>query len=557
MAPLSIGDFALGLLLSASASLAAAQSFGLGLAVAGLVLLVLWVLWLDAALYGCFTFELGLHGLRDVVLSNLISEVFEVRWARRFFVTEIWFTLLPLLFILQLSIPFLPIGGHIASLAQGLVFSCLALSLIRDRLTIPSAAASRAALVVDLVRPRRPRIAPLFSPRREHRSLLGPVAPPLCSAEFGGLSRASIILFTFESLGHRHVEQQPARMPFLSRIAAAQNTRSSAYHISPAPLTNAAHVAWYFSRAALAHPLPGRAHLDILARAGYRTIYLTAANTAHYGLQGILQRAGFQHILDARQLADAPDRRDRGPAHGSATDSRLFTRGLSLLRALLASHRGPVFLHVHAQNAHIPYRIEDRRRFADRDLADDRQRFLAAQEETDALFARLHQAVLQLLADQGEPAVPPLFILSSDHGQSFGEHGYFSHGSAVAVEQTVVPLYLQHPHFARCEVPFSSHYDLLPTLLDWAGLPYETGQGQPLTLPSRRAGLLLHDGKPSRPTSGCLGLIVDHEKYSLDLVRDTLLQSDWQDEKRVLLEGEDRRYFETLIAQLSIQQGIF
>ena len=83
VAPLSSGDVALGLLLSGCASLAAAHSLGLGLAAAGLALLVLWILWLDAALYGCFTFELGLHGVRDVVLSNLVAEMVAVRWARR------------------------------------------------------------------------------------------------------------------------------------------------------------------------------------------------------------------------------------------------------------------------------------------------------------------------------------------------------------------------------------------------------------------------------------------------------------------------------------------
>lgn len=569
VASLALGDVFLAGLLSAGLACAAAHSLWLGIVVAGVALFFLLVLWLDAALYGCFTFELGLHGVRDVVLSNLFAEIFEVRWARRFFLSELWFTILPLLFLLQLLIPLLPVGGRASGLAHGLVFSCLLLSFVSDRTvaapqgtgaarapSVRSASALRQSLAVDLVRPRRPRIAANFVPRPSHQALLMPFRTPQRSGEFGMLPRTSMVLFTFESLGLRHIEDPQARLPFLSRIAAAPDTRSSAYHVSPAPLTNAAHVALYFSRAALARHLPGRTHLDLLARAGYRTIYLTAANTAHYGLHAILQQAGFQHILDGRQLADEPGRAAGRRLPATELDSSLCSRGLSLLRALLAPHRGPFFLHVHAQNAHIPYRIEDRRRFADRDLGDDRTRFLAAQEETDALFARLYPSILQLVCDRSEPQVPPLVLVSSDHGQSFGEHGYYSHGSAVTVEQTVVPLYLQHPRLARSQAPVSSHYDLLPTLLDWAGVPWETGYGQSLALPAPRAGLLLHDGQPSRPTSGCLGLLVDDEKYSLDLVRDTLLQSDWQDRHPVLVTGDKRRYVETLIAHLALQQGI-
>lgn len=51
-------------------------------------------------------------------------------------------------------------------------------------------------------------------------------------------------------------------------------------------------------------------------------------------------------------------------------------------------------------------------------------------------------------------------------------------------------------------------------------------------------------------------LAIRHETYSIDLVRGTLLRSDWRDQHPVLISEHDRRYFETLIAHLSMQQGI-
>ena len=39
----------------------------------GVLSAFLWLVWLDVALYRSFSFELGLGGVRDVVISNLVS----------------------------------------------------------------------------------------------------------------------------------------------------------------------------------------------------------------------------------------------------------------------------------------------------------------------------------------------------------------------------------------------------------------------------------------------------------------------------------------------------
>lgn len=62
------------------------------------------------------------------------------------------------------------------------------------------------------------------------------------------------------------------------------------------------------------------------------------------------------------------------------------------------------------------------------------------------------------------------------------------------------------------------------------------------------AGMALLD------TAGVLAM--RHETYAIDLVRGALLRSDWHDQHPVLITGDDRRYFQTLIARRSMQQGI-
>jgi arylsulfatase A-like enzyme len=62
-------------------------------------------------------------------------------------------------------------------------------------------------------------------------------------------------------------------------------------------------------------------------------------------------------------------------------------------------------------------------------------------------------------------------VLTSDHGEAFGEHGNKAHGSTVYEEEVRVPLVLWVPGFegARHREPVSL-VDLSPTLLELAGL---------------------------------------------------------------------------------------
>ncbi len=407
----------------------------------------------------------------------------------------------------------------------------------------------RRALVHDFVRPRRPRIPAGFQPRKEHAALLTKrPTTPSPSPEHGRLRGASVVFLTFESLGMAQLAATPedargsARTPFLDSLRDGAVT--SAHHFCPAPLTNAAHLAWYAGRpVAFAGPWS----LAALGQAGYRTAYLTAAIAGHYGLLRILQAAGFAHVIDGPVLRHG--RPDRGPA----LDQELLTSGLPVLRTQVGG--GPLFLHVHAANTHIPYRIAEPQRFRRHDAASDRGRFLNGVEETDAFFAALWRALQQLLQERGETQ-PPLLLISSDHGQSFGESGYFSHGSAVSDEQLRVPLLLHHPLLGPRRVRFSTHYDVLPTVLDLLGVPGPPGLGESLFHPGRRAGHLLWDGQPSRRTSNCLGLLFDEHKYALDLIRDTCIESDWNDRQPRVLHQDERLYFEALLGQLSHHQGI-
>ena len=66
-----------------------------------------------------------------------------------------------------------------------------------------------------------------------------------------------------------------------------------------------------------------------------------------------------------------------------------------------------------------------------------------------------------------------VILLTADHGESLGEHGFFfQHGQSVLPELVRVPLIVVAPGISPGRVPdLVSHVDVAPTLLDLAGLP--------------------------------------------------------------------------------------
>jgi arylsulfatase A-like enzyme len=87
---------------------------------------------------------------------------------------------------------------------------------------------------------------------------------------------------------------------------------------------------------------------------------------------------------------------------------------------------------------------------------------------TDDELRRLFETIDELKLDENT-----VFILTSDHGEAFLEHGVLEHGSRLDEEAVRVPLMFWGKDIAagrRIEVPVA-HVDLMPTILDLLGIP--------------------------------------------------------------------------------------
>jgi arylsulfatase A-like enzyme len=113
------------------------------------------------------------------------------------------------------------------------------------------------------------------------------------------------------------------------------------------------------------------------------------------------------------------------------------------------------------------------------DAGEYRRRYAGHVRYVDAFVGRLLDQLRELrLYDDA------LVIVTSDHGESLGEHGwYFLHGNLVYQEQVLVPLIVKWPR-QRAGGSLSSApielVDVAPTIAAALGIPGSFGDGRPL-----------------------------------------------------------------------------
>jgi arylsulfatase A-like enzyme/Flp pilus assembly protein TadD len=192
----------------------------------------------------------------------------------------------------------------------------------------------------------------------------------------------------------------------------------------------------------------------LLKAHGYRTAAFVSAFPldARFGLD-----RGFDVYEDS--FADASPR----PAFQVQERSGRETAELAARWIATKSDNSPWFCWLHLYEPHAPYAPPDT--FAATFRNDPYRGEVAA---VDAALAPLLDPILRSGEDGGT-----LVVLTSDHGESLGEHGERAHG-IFAYEATLkVPMILYEPRLFRPRVVSDPvrHVDLLPTILDALEIP--------------------------------------------------------------------------------------
>jgi len=136
-----------------------------------------------------------------------------------------------------------------------------------------------------------------------------------------------------------------------------------------------------------------------------------------------------------------------------------------------------IFYYIHILNPHAPYKPPPQysHLFRDVDQLSSADKYDGEIRDMDARIG----IILEMMELRGLME-DSLIVITSDHGEAFGEHGYLMHGAKKFHNEVArVPLILYSPklfpHPKRINTPVESSLDLLPSLVDILGLSVPEG----------------------------------------------------------------------------------
>lgn len=255
---------------------------------------------------------------------------------------------------------------------------------------------------------------------------------------------------------------------------------------APWPETSGSHMSLFTSRYPSEHGVTSFIHapaptLELLAGRLRHEGYLTRAFTED---GGVWANAGFARGFSAYTERRSADLVYRGEAAATFADA---------MRWIEAHADRTFFLFVHTYQVHAPYSPprEYRALFADipgREPTGQTQNALAYDRETrftDDQVGPFLAALGRLgLAERS------IVVLTSDHGEEFGEHGGMGHGRTLYREALHVPLIVSAPGLlapAHVAAP-ASLLDVVPTVLELLGLAPEPSHRGASLVAAARAG---------------------------------------------------------------------
>jgi len=153
----------------------------------------------------------------------------------------------------------------------------------------------------------------------------------------------------------------------------------------------------------------------------------------------------------------------------------------AVLQWLRTDYEAPFFLWVHLFDPHDTHLLPPvgylEKRMEGRQV-EDQHDYLRAVYDAEISYADMHVGIIVDELDRLGLRKSTVLAVTSDHGEGLGDHNWWKH-SLLYQEQIKVPLILQGPGIPAGQVisPVVEHVDLMPTLLQLAGLDGSTFAG--------------------------------------------------------------------------------
>jgi arylsulfatase A-like enzyme len=313
-------------------------------------------------------------------------------------------------------------------------------------------------------------------------------------------ARPSFVVLSIDTLRRDHLDvygYARETAPFLAGLAAEGAVFEGL--VAEAATTDPSHMTMFTSLPAPVHGVtrnleglgvPATTLAEVLRAHGYRTAAITEDGPlAHdrgfaIGFEAYRENKSPSVILPAGRVEDT------------------FRQARDWLDR---SGDRPFFLFLHTFQVHAPYAPPEAYRALFTDDAPaglgPEQRRTVADYDREIRYVDDQLAALVRHADAGGRGRDTIWVVLSDHGEEFWEHGSLGHGTLPYEEVLAVPLIVRGPGVARGARRAGAlhHLDLMPTLLELAGAP-----APPEAQGTSFAALLREGAEPPAPPARAL-----------------------------------------------------
>jgi len=314
-----------------------------------------------------------------------------------------------------------------------------------------------------------------------------------------GGKRPNIILIVLESVSAKVVYDRAKVRKSLPNIASLAD-RGTLFSNAYAPMAESTRAIFTMlsSRYPLltfrpeTYTLSGKKFTSVanrLSDAKYDTAFFMGGEFAFQAVDRFLVDKGFDDLIDVENAGCSSVRQLDNPRFKNIAGIPTPC----LVDAFFAWQRQrgdePYFAIIWANDTHFPY-------FPKREgLIDSQQKYMASVQDVDAEIGRL-VAHLQSEGDLENTVI----IITSDHGEAFGEHGNVMHGTTMFEEEVHIPLIVSGPSIDKGTVisRLVNQVDFAPMILDlakaepepsWQGSsPFQAAKARNLYFAATRKG---------------------------------------------------------------------
>jgi len=220
----------------------------------------------------------------------------------------------------------------------------------------------------------------------------------------------------------------------------------------------------YLSYKSLTQEAPGYEHptiSSVLKAKGYRTSFFSSADLRFQNCKEFLSHRDFDVVEDFSQISCSENFHLVGSnySEGNGIDDLCLSERLTSW--LDEDNTRNFFSMIWTVQGHYPYFFsKEEEDFGVSNIYFNR--YLNCLKHNDELIGK----VMQLLEDRGLDSTT-LVVVTGDHGEAFGQHGQYGHGTALYEENVKVPLYFINSRLFHGErkSDIAGLKDLAPTVL--------------------------------------------------------------------------------------------